>query len=32
MIFDDEGHGIVRHGNRVRAFGRALAFVRERLS
>jgi dipeptidyl aminopeptidase/acylaminoacyl peptidase len=32
MIFEDEGHGIVRHGNRVRAFGRALAFVRERLS
>jgi dipeptidyl aminopeptidase/acylaminoacyl peptidase len=32
MIFDDEGHGIVRHGNRVRAYGRVLAFVRERLA
>jgi dipeptidyl aminopeptidase/acylaminoacyl peptidase len=31
MIFDDEGHGILRHTNRVRAYGRALAFVRERL-
>jgi dipeptidyl aminopeptidase/acylaminoacyl peptidase len=31
MIFDDEGHGILRHANRVRAYGRALAFVRERL-
>jgi dipeptidyl aminopeptidase/acylaminoacyl peptidase len=31
LIFDDEGHGILRHGNRVRAYGRALAFVRERL-
>jgi dipeptidyl aminopeptidase/acylaminoacyl peptidase len=32
MIFDDEGHGILRHGNRLRAYGRALAFVRERLA
>jgi dienelactone hydrolase len=31
MIFDDEGHGIARHGNRARAYGRALDFVRERL-
>jgi dipeptidyl aminopeptidase/acylaminoacyl peptidase len=31
LVFDDEGHGIVRHANRVRAYGRALAFVRERL-
>jgi dipeptidyl aminopeptidase/acylaminoacyl peptidase len=31
MIFDDEGHGILRHPNRVRAYGRALAFVRERI-
>lgn len=31
MIFDDEGHGILRHPNRVLAYGRALAFVRERL-
>jgi dipeptidyl aminopeptidase/acylaminoacyl peptidase len=31
LIFDDEGHGIVRHGNRERAYGRALAFVQERL-
>ena len=31
LVFDDEGHGIARHGNRVRAYGRALEFVRERL-
>ncbi|HEY8643913.1 MAG TPA: prolyl oligopeptidase family serine peptidase [Candidatus Dormibacteraeota bacterium] len=31
MIFDDEGHGIVRHGNRVRAYGRALRFLQEKL-
>jgi dipeptidyl aminopeptidase/acylaminoacyl peptidase len=31
LIFDDEGHGIVRHGNRVRAFGRALDFLRSKL-
>jgi dipeptidyl aminopeptidase/acylaminoacyl peptidase len=31
MIFDDEGHGLVRHPNRVRAYGRALAFLSERL-
>jgi dipeptidyl aminopeptidase/acylaminoacyl peptidase len=30
LVFDDEGHGILKHGNRVRAYGRALAFVRER--
>lgn len=27
LVFDDEGHGIARHGNRVRAYGRALAFL-----
>lgn len=32
LVFDDEGHGIQRHANRVRAFGRALAFVGERLN
>jgi dipeptidyl aminopeptidase/acylaminoacyl peptidase len=32
LVFDDEGHGIVRHANRLRAYGRALAFVRERLA
>ena len=32
LIFEDEGHGITRHGNRARAFGRALEFARERLS
>ncbi len=32
LIFDDEGHGIVRHGNRVRAYGRALTFLREKLA
>jgi dipeptidyl aminopeptidase/acylaminoacyl peptidase len=31
LVFDDEGHGILRHGNRARAYGRALAFVEERL-
>jgi dipeptidyl aminopeptidase/acylaminoacyl peptidase len=31
MIFDDEGHGLVRHQNRVRAYGRALTFLSERL-
>jgi dipeptidyl aminopeptidase/acylaminoacyl peptidase len=30
LIFDDEGHGILRHPNRSRAFGRALEFVRQR--
>jgi dienelactone hydrolase len=32
MVFDDEGHGISRHANRERAYGRALAFVTERLA
>jgi len=32
LVFEDEGHGITKHGNRARAFGRALEFVRERLS
>ena len=32
LVFDDEGHGIMRHGNRARAFGRALDFVRERMT
>jgi len=32
MIFDDEGHGINKHGNRTRAYGRALSFVRERIN
>ena len=31
LIFDDEGHGIMRHGNRARAYGRALDFVRQRI-
>jgi dienelactone hydrolase len=31
LVFDDEGHGIVRHGNRVRAYGRALEFLLEKL-
>lgn len=30
LVFDDEGHGISRHANRVRAYGRALEFVTER--
>ena len=32
LIFDDEGHGIVRHGNRVRAYGRAVNFLREKFA
>ena len=32
MIFDDEGHGIVRHGNRVKAYGSAIEFLRKRSS
>ena len=31
LIFDDEGHGILKHRNRVEAFGRAVEFVRERM-
>jgi dipeptidyl aminopeptidase/acylaminoacyl peptidase len=31
LVFDDEGHGITRHGNRARAYGRALEFVSARL-
>jgi dipeptidyl aminopeptidase/acylaminoacyl peptidase len=32
LVFDDEGHGILKHGNRTRAYGRALDFVRQRTS
>jgi dipeptidyl aminopeptidase/acylaminoacyl peptidase len=31
LVFEDEGHGVAKHGNKVQAFGRALEFVRERL-
>jgi dipeptidyl aminopeptidase/acylaminoacyl peptidase len=31
LVFDDEGHGILRHGNRCRAYGRALDFVSQRI-
>ncbi|MFZ0216381.1 MAG: prolyl oligopeptidase family serine peptidase [Candidatus Dormiibacterota bacterium] len=31
MVFEDEGHGLTRHANRARAYGRALAFATERL-
>ena len=31
LVFDDEGHGVARLPNRVRAYGRALEFVRERV-
>ncbi|HLQ62320.1 MAG TPA: prolyl oligopeptidase family serine peptidase [Candidatus Acidoferrales bacterium] len=31
VIFDDEGHGIVKHVNRVKAYSRALSFLTERL-
>jgi dienelactone hydrolase len=32
LILEDEGHGIARAQNRSRAYGRALAFVTERVS
>ena len=32
LILEDEGHGIARAQNRSRAYGRALAFVTERIS
>ncbi len=32
MIFDDEGHGITRHANRVKAYGTAIEFLRKRSS
>ncbi|HYW23419.1 MAG TPA: alpha/beta fold hydrolase [Terriglobales bacterium] len=32
LVFDDEGHGILKHRNRVSAYGRALEFVRERMN
>ena len=31
MIFEDEGHGLVRHANRVRGYGRAAEFLVETL-
>jgi len=31
MIFDDEGHGLVRHANRVSGYGRAAEFLAEKL-
>jgi dipeptidyl aminopeptidase/acylaminoacyl peptidase len=31
MIFDDEGHGLVKHANRVRGYGRATDFLAEKL-
>jgi dipeptidyl aminopeptidase/acylaminoacyl peptidase len=32
LVFDDEGHGILKHRNRVSAYGRALEFVKERIN
>ncbi|HSR23019.1 MAG TPA: alpha/beta fold hydrolase, partial [Candidatus Eisenbacteria bacterium] len=32
LVFDDEGHGIMKHGNRTRAYGRAVEFVGERIN
>ena len=32
LVLDDEGHGIIKHGNRVGVYGRALEFVRERIN
>jgi dipeptidyl aminopeptidase/acylaminoacyl peptidase len=31
MIFDDEGHGLSRHANRVTGYGRAIDFLVEKL-
>jgi len=31
MVFEDEGHGIIRHSNMVRAYGRSVTFLGERL-
>jgi dipeptidyl aminopeptidase/acylaminoacyl peptidase len=31
LILDDEGHGLTKHGNRSRAYGHAVDFVREGL-
>lgn len=31
MILEDEGHGIVKHANRRRAYGRAMEFLAQRL-
>jgi dipeptidyl aminopeptidase/acylaminoacyl peptidase len=32
VIFEDEGHGILKHRNRVSAYGRALEFVKKRIN
>jgi dipeptidyl aminopeptidase/acylaminoacyl peptidase len=32
LVFDDEGHGILKHRNRVSAYGRALEFVKKRIN
>jgi dipeptidyl aminopeptidase/acylaminoacyl peptidase len=32
MIFDDEGHGLVKDGNRVRGYGRATDFLAGKLA
>jgi dipeptidyl aminopeptidase/acylaminoacyl peptidase len=32
IIFEDEGHGLARHANRLRGYGRALAFFKEKLA
>jgi dipeptidyl aminopeptidase/acylaminoacyl peptidase len=32
MIFEDEGHGLARHGNRVSGYGRALEFIADKLA
>ena len=31
MVLEDEGHGIVKHQNMVKAYGRSLTFLQERL-
>jgi len=31
MVFDDEGHGLMRHANRVRGYGRAADFLAAKL-
>jgi dipeptidyl aminopeptidase/acylaminoacyl peptidase len=32
LIFEDEGHGLARHGNRVAGYGRAIEFLLEKLA
>ena len=31
LVFEDEGHGLARHANRVTGYGRAIGFLLEKL-